>query len=74
VIIGKCPYDDCDEQMWNCICDDPPKFQRLVCEKCGRVIWLYHSRIDPVAYTEKGFFEKYDLNEATKSIKEKAKK
>jgi hypothetical protein len=71
MIFGECPYDDCNEPIVNPICDDAPKFQRLVCEKCGRVIWLYHSRLDPVAYTEKAFAEKYDLDEATKSIKEK---
>lgn len=46
-------------------------FQQLMCEKCGRVIWIYHSRIEPVAYTEESFVEKYDLDEETKSIKDK---
>ena len=71
MIFGGCPYDDCDEPMFNPICDNPPMFQKITCEKCGRVVWLYHSRIDPVVYTEKGFSEKYEVDEATKSIREK---
>jgi hypothetical protein len=71
MIFGECPYDDCNEPMVNAICDNPPMFQRLICEKCGRVIWLYHSRIDPVAYTEDGLLEKYEIDETTKSITEK---
>lgn len=72
MIFGECPYNDCNQQMMNSICDTPPMFQKLVCEKCGRVIWLYHSHIEPVAYTEESFAEKYDLDEETKSIKDKA--
>ena len=71
MIFGEFPYNDCNQQMMNFICDNPPMFERLVCEKCGRVIWLYHSRIEPVAYGEEDFLEKYDLDETTKSIKSK---
>lgn len=72
MIFGECPYNDCNQQMMNAICVNLPMFERLVCEKCGRVIWLYHSRLEPVAYTEEGFLEKYDLDEETKSIKGKS--
>ena len=71
MIFGECPYNDCNQQMMNSICDNPPMFERLVCEQCGRVIWLYHSRLEAVAYTEEGFLEKYDLDETNRSIKNK---
>ena len=72
MIFGECPYNDCNQQMINSIRDNLPMFERLVCETCGRVIWLYHSRLEAVAYTEEGFLGKYDLDEETKSIKGKS--
>lgn len=64
----ECPYDDCDEFFINGICENPPMFQKLTCERCGRIIWLYHSRIDPAAYTETDFREKYLIDETNKRI------
>ena len=71
MIFGNCPYDDCDAFMSNSMCDEPPKFQKLTCEACGRVVWLYHSRIEPVAYTEEGFLEEYEVDEKTKILKKR---
>ena len=71
MIFGECPYNDCNQSMMNHITNSLPTFQKLTCEKCGRVIWLYHSRIEPIAYTEEDFLEKYDLDEETKSIRNK---
>lgn len=70
MIFGDCPYDDCNEPMCNSM-GDRYGFEKLNCEKCGRVIWLLHSRVDPVAYTDKGFRDKYEIDEETKQVKEK---
>ena len=68
LFIGKCPYNGCDETMWNAIADTVPCFQKTKCEKCSRVVWLYHSRIEPVAYTVEGFLERFAIDEETKVI------
>jgi len=54
--------------MMNAICNDPPKFQKLTCKTCGRVVWLYHTRLVPEAYTEEAFLEEYEVDEETKML------
>jgi hypothetical protein len=71
MIFGECPYDDCDEYLMIPIADHCPVFQKINCPKCGRIIWEYHSRIEPEAFTEKEFNEKYEIEEETKTIKKR---
>lgn len=68
MIIGKCPYDDCDEMLWILIADKLPCFEQHWCEKCGRVIWTYHSRIDPFSLTNDEFVHEYKIIENEKRI------
>jgi len=71
MIIGECPC--CDATMWNACAGKTPVFEKIVCEECGGVVWLYHSRIDPMAYTEADFLKEYSINESDKSIKRRVK-
>ena len=72
MILGNCPYEDCDDALMIPIADLPlPRFQRHKCEECKRTIWTLHSRITPESYTEEGFKERFDVDEATKHITEK---
>jgi hypothetical protein len=66
MIIGKCPY--CDGDLWIAIAEYCPVFERHICEHCGKVIWTYHSRVDPVSYTEDEFAAKYTHNTETREI------
>jgi len=69
MIIGECPY--CDAVMWNQCADVTPAFEKVVCSECRETVWLYHSKLDPIAYTEEDFFDKFLVDEDTKIIKEK---
>ena len=52
MIIGSCPH--CDAPTMTPIAPLPlPCFSKEVCEHCKKEYWLKHSRIDPIAYTEK---------------------
>jgi hypothetical protein len=73
VIIGDCPYEGCTGGVWLPIADMPlPKFQRHNCEECHRVIWTRHSRWYPWSMTEADFLANYEVDEATKQIRERA--
>lgn len=62
MIIGNCPT--CEALTMNAIADRPlPCFQKCTCEECGQVYWLYHSRLDPEAYTQAEFDEKWIIGE-----------
>lgn len=71
MIMGGCPY--CDKSMWTPIAEGKqlPLWERKITECCKKVVWVYHSRLDPVAYTDEGFRDKYDIDETTKQISEK---
>ena len=69
MIIGECPYDDCNGSMFNPIAEIVPSFQKLECKRCNRAVWLFHSRIMPVAYTEAEFHEEFEVDEENYSIK-----
>ena len=71
MIIGGCPYSDCDELHLEGYEGPTPRFQHATCHGCHRTYWLLHSRIDPQAYTEADFAEQYVLDEATKQISPK---
>lgn len=68
MIIGNCPYPDCDEGFMIPIAPNAPRFERWTCEKCQRVIWTRHSRWDPWSLTEAEFLAQYDVDEAKKRI------
>ena len=70
--MGDCPYEDCKGYVWEDEGDKPlPLFTKHECETCHRIIWTYLSRIIPYSMTEADFLAKYEVDEATKSIKEK---
>jgi hypothetical protein len=48
-----------------------PIFSKEVCPGCKRTIWVYYSRLDPNIYTEDGFAEEWEIDEKTKSIKQR---
>jgi hypothetical protein len=68
MIIGSCPYEGCDGAIWLPVADPPPRIQKHDCEKCGRVIWTRHSRIDPWSMTDENFRREYVVDEATHSV------
>lgn len=70
MIIGTCPYSDCDEPFLLPIADRVG-YQRWTCEHCQRVIWTRHSRVAPYSMTEEDFLATYDVDEATKAITRK---
>lgn len=70
MIIGECPYDDCDGPLFIPIADECPSFEKHDCETCKRIIWTYHSHWDPHSYTEEGFYKVYKVNEEAKTIAE----
>lgn len=69
MIFGDCP--NCDEPVCNAFAG-AGQMQRIICEACHKPYWLKHSRLDPEAFTEADFAERYEVNEATKTIKDKA--
>lgn len=73
MILGTCPYEDCDHPLVLPISEPPGvRFERHECDGCDRVIWTRHSRIDPWSMTEADFLAAYEVDKATKSIKPKA--
>lgn len=70
MIIGPCPY--CDELMMN---PAHPEgllgFYKISCNDCGRSVWIYSSRLEPLAYTEEDFAKAYYLDEETKTAKKR---
>ena len=68
MITGGCPYDDCNNSHLIPIADKCPAFEKIKCEGCGKFFWMYHSRLDPIAYTEAGFNKEFIIDEETKSV------
>jgi len=71
MIIGSCPYEECDAPLFMPIADSLG-FQRHACEQCGGVIWTLHSRIDPWSMTEAEFLVEYDVDDERKTITPRA--
>ncbi len=69
MIIGGCPY--CDEFMSNPIVQKPPQVQKIIMSCCGNTVWLWHSRINPKAYTNEQFLKDFEIDEQTKTIRPK---
>lgn len=74
MIFGECPYEDCDEPFTTFMAECTPVFEKIKCEKCGRFFMELHSRIQPEGFTMDDFNKKYEVNEETKEIKERAAK
>lgn len=68
MILGECPYEDCDGHHMLGVPEVTPKFGKETCEKCGREYWMYYSRFEPEAYTPEQFAEKWSVDEETKVI------
>ena len=67
MIFGECPY--CNEPMFNSLWNGQlPAFQRLIVSCCNKPVWLKHSRIDPVAYSEENFLKEYKVNKETHEV------
>jgi hypothetical protein len=66
MIEGGCPV--CDAKISVPLSNELPAFERMICSSCKQPYWLAHSVIDPMAYTEAGFLEVYNIDEVTKSI------
>jgi uncharacterized protein with PIN domain len=71
MIFGECPH--CSGAVANHIADKCPALECLICEHCGKEYWLYHSRIDPKAYTREELDEEFEIDPANKTVKPRAK-
>ncbi len=67
--MGQCPY--CDGCITNSMPEKSPAFFKSTCPECKQQYWLLASRIQSIAYTEEGFHEEYEVDEETKTVKEK---
>lgn len=67
--IGECPYDDCEHVQWRVYEGDTPRVAKDSCESCGRIVWIWFSRIDPDAYTDEEFNERFEIDEEARHIK-----
>ena len=68
MIMGDCPYADCDGVHMISCAEKCPAFSHETCDDCGRTYWILHSRLLPEAFTEEEFAERYQLDEATRQI------
>jgi hypothetical protein len=59
--IGDCPH--CGAVMIYQTPDQTPVFSRVECDTCLKPVWLYLSRLDPMAYTQEGFEQDWELLE-----------
>lgn len=70
MIMGGCPYTGCEGFMMTPIADQYG-FSKEKCPDCGRVVWVEHTRIGPVAYTDESFRETFKVDDETKTITRK---
>lgn len=74
MIIGECPYKDCDNILMTAFSHlnvECPKFVKVDCDKCLREHWLLVSRVNPDRFTLEEFDKKYEVDEETKSVSER---
>jgi hypothetical protein len=69
MIIGECPYDDCDDVHFISIAEKCPAVSDHVCDKCKRIYYIYHSRVDPGAFTEEDFKKHFIIDKAEMTFK-----
>lgn len=63
MIFGDCPY--CGAPMMNDLAEGEklPVWERIAeADCCGEVVWLKHSRVDPVAMTDSDFKAKHNVS------------
>lgn len=70
MIIGGCPYDDCNAPLMTPIAT-AGMVERHECKHCQRTIWTYHSRIDPWSMTDDDFRQEWDVNEEEKTTRKR---
>ena len=71
-IMGDCPYEGCDHHEWRELPDmSLPVVASEECEGCGRKVWVWYSRVDPKVWTDEGFRQEWDVDDATKRITRK---
>jgi len=71
--IGKCPYDDCDDEQMRMLPDGPlPVLGKEECPGCSRTIWVYYSRVEPQAFTQEDFEKVFTITDDRK-VTRKAK-
>ena len=68
---GDCPYDGCDGKLELCFEGAIPDWYPTECPLCKRKVWYRCSRLNPVAWTEEGFNEKFIVNYKSKTIEER---
>ena len=70
VVDFKCPYGICGRTFKLAIEENElmPILHREECKNCYRLIWVYLSRITPVAHTEAEFKKFYKFDRGTKRI------
>ncbi len=69
MILGDCPYGDCTQFAMRSIATGSlPQYERDTCEGCHRIVWVVHSRIDPIAYTEADFLEEFVVDDEKKTV------
>lgn len=71
--LGGCPYAGCDGFFSTVLPERTPVYYQTVCDLCQRVVWLKLSRVDPEAYTEDSFVQKYLVNKETHTIEPREK-
>lgn len=70
MIFGYCPYPDCDHAHAIPLLEGRVH-ERLKCDKCGRVYWLLHSRIEPQAWTDEDFRRLHEVDDLGKRVRVK---
>ena len=70
MIFGDCPY--CGKDIVNYMPDESPQAYESTCEHCGKVYWMWASRIESLAYTQEDFAAKYVVDREKKTINERS--
>lgn len=73
MIIGECPYPECDGVHFIPVAPHCPAFSKEKCEVCGKDFWVLHSHVTPDAFTLEQFALRYHVDEDTKRITELVK-
>ena len=69
MIIGS--YPCCNETL--VLEYEGPGFCKEECPHCNTTVWHKMSNLDPCSYTEEQFLTLFEIDETTRTIKEKSK-
>lgn len=50
---------------------DGARWEKTSCESCGEIVWLFHSRVLPLAYSDAQFQAEFQIIEEMKEIRHK---